>query len=144
MKKEVLSVGKESLRQHPLYPPLTSGKRSVLGQGRQPGFTAYFVDDLQYTLAIRAILHAKFLNQPAIVDQVVARDLLAAGFLVKADLGVRQVLADHIRDLAKADRDTACVVDPVPWPIGHDYPGENLGHLVDMDRAAHRVFEREG
>ncbi len=27
--------------------------------------------------------------------------------------------------------------------VGHEHAGEHLGHVVDMDRAAHRVLERE-
>ena len=60
----------------------------MVGDRRQTLFAAHFVDDLQHALTIRAVLDAEFLDEATIVDQVVARQLLAAGLLVESDIGV--------------------------------------------------------
>src|SRR4029077_1718934 len=57
-----------------------------VGNLRQAGLVADLVDDLQYALAIRPVLHAELLHQPAVVDQVIAGNRLAAGCLVEGDL----------------------------------------------------------
>src|SRR5436190_24313941 len=50
------------------------------------------VDDLQHAFAVGAVLDAEFLHQTGVVDQVVARQFLAAGLLVEGDLRVGQEL----------------------------------------------------
>src|ERR1700738_5189027 len=47
----------------------------------QAGVAANLVDDLQDALAIGPVLHAELLHEPAVVDQVVAGNRLAAGLL---------------------------------------------------------------
>src|ERR1700730_6560682 len=46
---------------------------------RQARVAGTLVDDLQHALAIGPVLHAELLHEPAIVDQVIAGDLLASG-----------------------------------------------------------------
>src|SRR5579864_8398462 len=71
------------------------------GDRRLAFFGADFVDDLQHALAIGAELHAEFGHDAAVVDHEVARPLPAAGFAVKADLRIRQKLADDIGKVAE-------------------------------------------
>src|SRR5579871_2575455 len=124
-------------------PPLLFASVLTRRDRRPPLLAPHFVDDLQHAFAIRTVLNAELLDEAAIVDQIIAGDFFAAALLVETDPGVRQVFAYNVGDLAEADRDAAGIVDPVLGMIGHDYPGEDFGDLVDMDRAAHRVLERE-
>src|SRR6516165_1493923 len=125
------------------YSPRPPDRRLTVGDERHAGLAADLVDDLQHAFAVGPVLHAELLHEPAVVDQVVSGSRLPAGFLVKGDLGVGQELAHQIGNLAQTDRDAAGVVDPLLGLVGHDYPREDFGDLVDMDRAAHRILVRE-
>ena len=73
------------------------------GDRRQALLAAHLVDDLQHALAVGAVLHPELVDEAAVVDQVIARDFLAAAVLVKVDLRVGQEFAHHLGDLAEAD-----------------------------------------
>src|ERR1700759_1179027 len=85
--------------------------RLAVGDGRQAGFAAGIVDDLQYALPVGQILQPEFLDQPGVVDQVIAGGLLAAGLVLKADLRVGQELAQEIGEIAEADGSASRIVD---------------------------------
>src|SRR6266566_6899008 len=76
----------------------------AVGDWRLALFGAHFVDDLQDALAIGAELHAEFRHHAAVVDHEIARPLAAAGFVVKADLRIRQKFAHDVGQFAQADR----------------------------------------
>src|SRR5215472_12132436 len=114
-----------------------------IGDGWQAGFAAGLVDDLQDALAVRQILEAELLDQPGVVDQVIAGSFLAPRFVLEADLRIRQELAHEIGKLAKTDRRTAGIVHSMSRFVGQQYAREHLGDVVDMDRAAHCVLVRE-
>ena len=50
-----------------------AGRIALFPDRRLPNLHPAVINDLQHTLAIRAVLHAEFLDQPCIVDQPVAR-----------------------------------------------------------------------
>src|SRR5712664_2924334 len=118
--------------------PYRSATVLPVSDGRQASFPASVVDDLQYALAVGQILEPEFLDQAAVVDQVVPRLLLPAGLLVEGDLRVGQELAHELGEVAQADRRSPRTVDRVTRLVGQQHPREHLGNIVDMDRAAHR------
>src|SRR5690349_3828447 len=109
----------------------------------QTDLAADIVDDLQHALTIWQILHAEFLHEPCVVDQVIPGGLPAAGFTLEADLGIGQEFANDVSNLAQADRDAAGVVHTLLGFVGQQDAGEYLGDIIDMDRAAHRIFVGE-
>lgn len=58
--------------------------------------------------------------------------------------GIRKVRTDDVGDLPQTDRSAASVIDTMGRLIGHQYAGEDLGHIVHMDRTDHGVLERQG
>jgi hypothetical protein len=79
-----------------------------------------------------------------------ANSLASAGILgLKAlgrearHAGAADELAHHGREVAKADRVTARIVDGVLRFVGEQDQGEHLSGVVNMDRSTHGVAIRE-
>src|ERR1051326_489115 len=102
---------------------------------------ADIVDDLQYALAERRVLHGKLGDEAAVVEQVGGVVRSGAGLIIKTDAGVGQVRTDDRGNLSQADGGAARIVDTMGRLIGQQYAGKHLGHIVHVDGAAHRVLE---